>query len=54
MVPIHQIRHRVRQRKPQRLPGRGAVRDGYIRKTPCADIRLPETSATVVRLLTPG
>ena len=33
---------------------RGAVRDGYIRKTPCADIRLPETSATVVRLLTPG
>jgi integrase len=33
---------------------RGAVRDGYIRKTPCAYIRLPETSATVVRLLTPG
>ena len=33
---------------------RGAVRDGYIRKTPCTDIRLPETSATVVRLLTPG
>jgi integrase len=33
---------------------RGAVRDGYIRKTPCADIRLPETSPTVVRLLTPG
>jgi integrase len=33
---------------------RGAVRDGYIRKTPCVDIRLPETSATVVRLLTPG
>jgi integrase len=33
---------------------RGAVRDGYIRKTPCADIRLPEISATVVRLLTPG
>jgi integrase len=33
---------------------RGAVRDGYIRKTPCADIRLPETSATVVRLLSPG
>ena len=32
----------------------GAVRDGYIRKKPCADIRLPETSATVVRLLTPG
>jgi integrase len=33
---------------------RGAVRDGYIRKTPCDDIRLPETSATVIRLLTPG
>ena len=33
---------------------RGAVRDGYIRKTPCVDIRLPETSATVVRLLTFG
>jgi integrase len=33
---------------------RGAVRDGYIRKTPCVDIRLPETSPTVVRLLTPG
>jgi len=33
---------------------RGAVRDGYIRKTPCVEIRLPETSATVVRLLTPG
>jgi integrase len=32
---------------------RGAVRDGYIRKTPCADIRLPEVSATVVRLLIP-
>jgi integrase len=33
---------------------RGAVRDGYIRKTPCADIRLPEIRATVVRLLTPS
>ena len=32
---------------------RGAVRDGYIRRTPCADIRLPEASKTVVRLLTP-
>jgi len=32
---------------------RGAVRDGYIRKTPCTDIRLPEASKTVVRLLTP-
>lgn len=32
---------------------RGAVRDGYIRKTPCDDIRLPEVVATVVRLLTP-
>jgi integrase len=33
---------------------RGAVRDGYIRKTPCADIRLPEVSRTIVRLLTPA
>jgi integrase len=33
---------------------RGAVRDGYIRKTPCTDIRLPEVSKTVVRLLTPA
>jgi len=33
---------------------RGAVRDGYIRKTPCVDIRLPETSKTVVRLLAPA
>jgi integrase len=32
---------------------RGAARDGYIRKTPCDDIRLPEVVATVVRLLTP-
>jgi integrase len=32
---------------------RGAVRDGYIRKTPCADIRLPEVTKTIVRLLTP-
>jgi integrase len=32
---------------------RGAVRDGYIRKTPCDDIRLPEVAPTVVRLLTP-
>jgi len=33
---------------------RGAVRDDYIRKTPCADIRLPEISKTIVRLLTPA
>jgi integrase len=33
---------------------RGAVRDGYIRKTPCDDIRLPEISATSIRLLTPA
>jgi len=33
---------------------RGAVRDGYIRKTPCVDIRLPEISKTIVRLLTPA
>jgi integrase len=33
---------------------RGAVRDGYIRKTPCTDIRLPEVSKTTVRLLTPA
>jgi integrase len=33
---------------------RGAVRDGYIRKTPCVDIRLPEISKTAVRLLTPA
>ena len=33
---------------------RGAVRDGYIRKTPCDDIRLPEVRPTVVRLLTPA
>jgi integrase len=32
---------------------RGAVRDGYIRKTPCTDIRLPEVNKTTVRLLTP-
>ena len=33
---------------------RGAVRDGYIRKTPCLDIRLPEITKTIVRLLTPA
>ena len=33
---------------------RGAVRDGYIRRTPCADIRLPEVTKTQVRLLTPA
>ena len=33
---------------------RGAVRDGYIRKTPCVDIRLPEAVKTIVRLLTPA
>ena len=33
---------------------RGAVRDGYIRKTPCTDIRLPEVSKTTVRLLAPA
>lgn len=32
---------------------RGAVRDGYIRKTPCTDIRLPEIAKTHVQLLTP-
>lgn len=32
---------------------RGAVRDGYVRKTPCVEIRLPEITKTVVRLLTP-
>jgi integrase len=32
---------------------RGAVRDGYIRKTPTDGIRLPELTRTVVRLLTP-
>lgn len=31
---------------------RGAARDGYIRATPCVDIRLPEKTPTVVRLLT--
>jgi integrase len=33
---------------------RGAVRDGYIRKTPCDDIRLPEVGKTTVRLLAPA
>ncbi len=33
---------------------RGAVRDGYLRKSPCVDIRLPEKTPTVVRLLTPA
>jgi integrase len=33
---------------------RGAVRDGYIRKTPCDDIGLPEVRPTVVRLLIPA
>ena len=33
---------------------RGAVRDGYIRKTPCVNIRLPEKTPTVVRLLNPA
>jgi len=33
---------------------RGAVRDGYIRKSPCVDIRLPEKIPTVVRLLAPA
>lgn len=33
---------------------RGAVRDGYIRKTPCTDIRLPDKTPTVIRLLTPA
>ena len=32
---------------------RGAVRDGYLRKTPCADIRLPEVTKTHVQLLSP-
>jgi len=30
---------------------RGAVRDGYLRKTPCTDIRLPQVTKTLVRLL---
>jgi site-specific recombinase XerC len=30
---------------------RGAVRDGYLRKTPCVDIRMPEVPKTVVRLM---
>jgi integrase len=33
---------------------RGAVRDSYLRRTPCADIRLPEVGKTIVRLLTPA
>jgi integrase len=33
---------------------RGAVRDGYLRKTPCDDIRLPEKQPTVIRLLSPA
>jgi integrase len=33
---------------------RGALRDSYIRRTPCIDIRLPEISKTIVRLLTPA
>lgn len=33
---------------------RGAVRDGYLRRSPCVDIRLPEPSKTTIRLLTPG
>ena len=33
---------------------RGAVRDGYLRKSPCVDIRLPEKVPTVVRLLAPN
>ncbi|TDD22084.1 site-specific integrase [Actinomadura sp. KC06] len=33
---------------------RGALRDGYLRKSPCVDIRLPEVHPTVVRLLTPA
>lgn len=33
---------------------RGAVRDGYIRKTPCIDIRLPEVTKTRVQLLAPA
>jgi integrase len=33
---------------------RGAVRGGYLRKSPCVDIRLPEKIPTVVRLLTPA
>ncbi len=33
---------------------RGAVRDGYLRKTPCADTRLPEIAKTHVQLLAQG
>ncbi len=32
---------------------RGAVRDGYLRRTPCVDIRLPEVAKTHVQLLSP-
>jgi hypothetical protein len=33
---------------------RGAVRDGYIRKTLCQDIRLPKKQPTIIRLLSPA
>ena len=33
---------------------RGAVRGGYLRKTPCDDIRLPEITPAVIRLLAPA
>lgn len=33
---------------------RGAIRDGYLRKSPCIDIRLPDISPTVVHLLSPA
>ena len=33
---------------------RGAVRDGYLRKSPCIDIRLPDIAPTVVQLLSPA
>jgi integrase len=33
---------------------RGVVRDGYIRKTPCINIRLPEVTKTRVQLLAPS
>ncbi|GAA1594179.1 site-specific integrase [Actinomadura kijaniata] len=33
---------------------RGAVRDDYLRKSPCADIRLPDIMPTLVRLMEPA
>lgn len=33
---------------------RGAVRDGYLVRSPCVDVRLPAAKATTVRILTPA